>query len=48
MILRVAKEQEYNLIAIGSRGLRGTKAWLMGLVLNKVVSESDILVLVAN
>ncbi len=47
MILRVAEEEGYDLIAIGSRGLGGAKAWLLGSVSNKVVSESDIPVLVA-
>lgn len=47
MILRVAEEEKYDLIAMGSRGLGGAKAWLLGSVSNKVVSESDIPVLVA-
>jgi nucleotide-binding universal stress UspA family protein len=47
MILRIAKDEGFDLIAIGSRGMGGAKAWLLGSVSQKVVSEADRPVLVA-
>ena len=47
VILLVAEEEGYDLIALVSRGRGGAKAWLLGSVSNKVVSEADCPVLVA-
>ena len=47
VILRIAGDEGYDLIAIGGRGLGGAKAWLLGSVSSKVVSEADCPVLVA-
>ena len=46
-ILRVAKEEGFDCIAIGSRGLGGAKAWLLGSVSSKVVAEAECTVIVA-
>ncbi len=47
VILRIASDEGYDLIALGSRGMGGAKAWLLGSVSSRVVSEADCPVLVA-
>jgi nucleotide-binding universal stress UspA family protein len=47
VILRIAKDEGFDFIAIGCRGMGGAKAWLLGSVSQKVVSEADRPVLVA-
>lgn len=47
VILRIAGDEGYDLIALGSRGMGGAKAWLLGSVSSRVVSEADCPVLVA-
>lgn len=46
VILRVAGDEGYDLITMGCRGLGGAKAWLLGSVSQKVVSEANIPVLI--
>jgi nucleotide-binding universal stress UspA family protein len=45
-ILRFADEGSYDLIVMGSRGMGGARAWLMGSVSNKVAAEAEVPVLV--
>jgi nucleotide-binding universal stress UspA family protein len=45
-ILRIASEESYDLIVIGSRGMGGAKAWLLGSVANVIVNEATCPVLI--
>lgn len=45
-ILRIADEGGYDLIVMGSRGLGGARAWLLGSVSNKVAAEAEIPVMI--
>jgi nucleotide-binding universal stress UspA family protein len=45
-IVRIAMDEECDLIAIGSRGLGGGKAWMLGSVSTRVLEESPYPVLV--
>jgi nucleotide-binding universal stress UspA family protein len=45
-ILGVSNEDGFDIIVIGSRGVGGTRPWLMGSVSNKVAAEAKIPVLV--
>jgi nucleotide-binding universal stress UspA family protein len=40
VILKTAREEGYNCIAMGSRGRGGAKAWILGSVSSRVVAES--------
>jgi nucleotide-binding universal stress UspA family protein len=46
VILDIAEKEGYDLISMGCRGLGGAKAWLLGSVSQKVVSEANCPVLV--
>ena len=46
VILRIAKEGGFDCIALGSRGVGGAKAWLLGSVSSKVVAEATCPVIV--
>jgi nucleotide-binding universal stress UspA family protein len=46
VILRIAKEEGFDCIALGSRGVGGAKAWLLGSVSSKVVAEATCPVIV--
>ena len=46
-IVRLAEKEKVDLIAIGSRGIGGAKAWLLGSVSAKVVAEAPCLVIIA-
>ena len=46
IILKTAKDEGYNCIAIGSRGRGGAKAWILGSVSSRVVAESTCPVIV--
>jgi nucleotide-binding universal stress UspA family protein len=39
-IVRVAEEEDFDLIVMGARGLGGAKAWLLGSVSQRVVTEA--------
>jgi len=45
-ILNIAENEKYDMIALGSRGIGRARAWLLGSVSNKVVSEAPCTVLV--
>ena len=45
-ILKVAKEGGFDTIAMGSRGMGGAKAWLLGSVSSKIAAESEIPVII--
>ena len=45
-ITRIATEENYDLIAIGSRGLGGAKAWMLGSVSSTVIEEATCPVLI--
>ena len=45
-ILSVADEGGFDLIVIGSRGMGGARAWMLGSVSNKVTAEANVPVLV--
>jgi nucleotide-binding universal stress UspA family protein len=47
VILRVAKDEKFDCIALGSRGLGGAKAWLLGSVSTKVAAEAGCTVMIA-
>lgn len=47
VILSTAIRDDFNCIAIGSRGMGGAKAWLLGSVSSRVVAESHCPVIVA-
>jgi len=46
VILSIAKEGGFDCIALGSRGVGGAKAWLLGSVSSKVVAEATCPVIV--
>jgi len=46
IILHTAKEEGFDCIALGSRGVGGAKAWLLGSVSSKVVAEATCPVIV--
>ena len=46
VILKTAKDEGYNCIAMGSRGRGGAKAWILGSVSSRVVAESTCPVIV--
>lgn len=46
VILHTAKEGGFDCIALGSRGVGGAKAWLLGSVSSKVVAEATCPVIV--
>lgn len=45
-ITRIATEEGFDLIAIGSRGLGGGKAWILGSVSSRVIEDATCPVLV--
>lgn len=45
-ILDLAESEEYGCIALGSRGLGGARAWLLGSVSSRVIAESSCPVIV--
>lgn len=45
-IMRVAETEGYGCIALGSRGLGGAKAWLLGSVSSRIIADSTIPVIV--
>lgn len=47
VILGIAENEGYDLITMGCRGLGEAKAWLLGSVSQKVVSESKCPVLIS-
>jgi len=47
-ILRIAEDEGYSCIALGSRGMGGAKAWLLGSVSSRVIAEASCPVLVVN
>ncbi|OGD53941.1 hypothetical protein A3K81_00035 [Candidatus Bathyarchaeota archaeon RBG_13_60_20] len=46
-ILRIAEADGYGCIALGSRGMGGARAWLLGSVSSKVIAEAPCPVIVA-
>jgi nucleotide-binding universal stress UspA family protein len=40
VIVKIAKDEGFDCIVMGSRGMGGAKAWLLGSVSSKVVTES--------
>ncbi len=47
-ILRIAEDEGYGCIALGSRGMGGAKAWLLGSVSSRVIAEATCPVMVVN
>jgi nucleotide-binding universal stress UspA family protein len=45
-ITRLAEDEEFDLIALGSRGVGGARAWLLGSVSHRVITEAHCPVLV--
>jgi nucleotide-binding universal stress UspA family protein len=45
-IVRIAMDEAFDLIAIGSRGMGGDRAWVLGSVSSRVIEEAPCLVLV--
>lgn len=45
-IVRIASEEHFDLIVMGTRGLGGAKAWLLGSVSQRVITEAPCPVLV--
>ncbi len=45
-ILSMADEEKYDIIFVGSRGMGGAEAWLLGSVSSKVTAEARIPVVV--
>ena len=45
-ILRIAQEDNFDLITIGNRGLGGARSWILGSVSNEVVANAHCPVLV--
>jgi nucleotide-binding universal stress UspA family protein len=45
-ILRIATDENYDLIVTGSRGMGGAKAWILGSVANKIANEATCPVLI--
>jgi nucleotide-binding universal stress UspA family protein len=39
-IVRVAEDEQFDLIVMGTRGLGGAKAWLLGSVSQRVITEA--------
>ncbi len=46
VILKTAKDEGYDYIAMGSRGMGGAKAWILGSVSSRVIAESHCPVIV--
>mgnify|MGYP001209346870 CR=1 FL=1 len=45
-ILRIAEEEGYGCITLGSRGMGGARAWLLGSVSSRVIAEATCPVIV--
>jgi nucleotide-binding universal stress UspA family protein len=45
-ILRIAEDEGYGCIALGSRGMGGARAWLLGSVSSRVIAEAPCPVIV--
>jgi len=45
-ILRIAEDEGYGCIALGSRGMGGARAWLLGSVSSRVIAEASCPVIV--
>ena len=45
-ILRIAEDEGYGCIALGSRGVGGARAWLLGSVSSRVIAEASCPVIV--
>jgi len=45
-ITRIATEENFDLITIGSRGMGGAKAWMLGSVSSEVIEEATCPVLI--
>ena len=45
-IMKIAEDENYNCIALGSRGLGRAKAWVLGSVSSKIIAESSCPVIV--
>jgi nucleotide-binding universal stress UspA family protein len=45
-IMRIAEDEGYGIIALGSRGMGGAKAWLLGSVSSRVIAEAHCPVIV--
>ncbi|MFH2110861.1 MAG: universal stress protein [Candidatus Bathyarchaeota archaeon] len=45
-ILRIAEDENYGCIALGSRGVGGARAWLLGSVSSRVIAEATCPVIV--
>jgi len=45
-ILSMAEEKKYDMIFVGSRGMGGAQAWLLGSVSSKVAAEAHVPVVV--
>jgi len=45
-IMKIAEDENYDCIALGSRGLGGAKAWVLGSVSSRIIAESSCPVLV--
>jgi len=43
--VKIADEEKYDLISIGSRGLDAAKAWILGSVSSRVIAEAGCAVL---
>ena len=46
LILKFAREGGYDGIALGSRGMGGAKAWLLGSVSSKIAAEAEVPVII--
>lgn len=47
VILKVAKEGGFDSIALGSRGMGGARAWLLGSVSSRIAAEAEKTVIIA-
>ena len=47
VILKVAKEGDFDSIALGSRGMGGARAWLLGSVSSRIAAEAEKTVIIA-
>lgn len=45
-ILRISEDEGYGCIALGSRGMGGARAWILGSVSSRVIAESSCPVIV--